>query len=148
MCRFPARPSRGPNPADVKENPHLYGSQRPPGGSDGGWFWSSHWEAVEWSVLLGEHYLVRIQTELFGQCFLDWLTASVNQRQTLPEFPCKLVFASVFGYRLFHGTFTFIYLLEPFQKILRAHIMLFTQKSEWRGMNCSWLKADISLCNF
>ena len=58
-----------------------------------------------------------------GPYFLDGLTASIDQRQMLPDFPCKPMFVSLFSYRPFYGTFALVNVLELFHKILRAYIV-------------------------
>lgn len=58
-----------------------------------------------------------------GQHFLDGLTVSIDQRQMLPDFPCKPMFVSLFSYRPFYGTFALVNVLELFHKIVRAHIV-------------------------
>lgn len=60
-----------------------------------------------------------------GQHFLDGHTASIDQRQMLPDFACKPMFASLFSCRPFYGTFALVNVLELFHKILRAYIVIY-----------------------
>ena len=93
-----------------------------------GQFWSSCWEALELTILIWL-MLSCPDSELLGQHFPDGLTASIDQRQMLPDFLCKPIFVSLFSYRLFYGTFALVSVLELFHKILRAYIVWFTPKT-------------------